>query len=1008
MDVLGFLLALGLVKDDDEATFHSRTGYSIRVRRKSSDWSDAVVDYGPDIKVAHKGCLGLEKPENLVVLECVQRLLEKGYPPASLELETTWKLGHNEKGRLDILIKHRGKSFAMIECKTWGEEYAKERDNLLEDGGQLLSYFVQDRAAKALVLYSSTLQDGEIVYKAEGIDTRSLDGSDLGELFENWSKSLIPDPLFHRNAAAYFLLKANLRKQDLRDLDRETGSGLFHSFLESLRRQVVSDKPNAFNKIFNLFVCKIYDEDTKADTEELDFQWKTADTNDSLLERLVRLYTKGLADYLGIEIDDDHFSGLAEFSFVDVFDEESFERNAAILREVVELLQIYRIKYSGKHQFLGDFFESLLATGIKQEAGQFFTPTPLARFILRSLPLEEIIERKVKQKERKVLPYLIDFACGSGHFLTEGIDELNPLLDRIDEKTLTGAAKSDLLSTKNNYRWAAEYVYGIDKDYRLAKTTKIALFLNGDGDATIINGDGLDDFYHSLTYSGRLKTKHAQPNNETFDVLVANPPFCISGFKRYVKRGASNFRLFPLLTSKSTEIECLFIERMAQLLKPKAVAGIILPLSILNNTRAIYTEARKLLLARFKLRGMVELRDKTFIATPTSTVILFLEKREPADMKNTIAALVGHSLQGKNSPKCKRAIEQAREEMPSDFPDDKDWKDLLKRAFPNKGDHSYIDTTALPPSICLALIYLMLSAESTVLAFSGESKHEQERFLGYWFSRSRGDEGIHIFRHNGILETLLYDLKDRNNSERISSHLRASFREEHSTIPESLARNLTRVNTGQLVSGDAFILENPSTSFITTADIRSLSPLGDFIDDHECQSINFGDLIDGGDIEIVDGLTYKKKLYEVPTPTTNKVLTADNIDLKTGTLVLDKLRYLREGFEIPKRMYPHPGDIIVSKASGSLSHLGKCCLVTERMDAAIGGFLFIIRCKDISLVKAILYRMWSLAFRQFVAGLKDQNINNLTTKNLLKFAWKLPKDRAKFLQAAKIKEAART
>ena len=61
----------------------------------------------------------------MVVLECVNRLLEKGYKPENIELEKSWGMGHTE-GYLDILVKdEKNASFAMIECKTWGKEYDK-------------------------------------------------------------------------------------------------------------------------------------------------------------------------------------------------------------------------------------------------------------------------------------------------------------------------------------------------------------------------------------------------------------------------------------------------------------------------------------------------------------------------------------------------------------------------------------------------------------------------------------------------------------------------------------------------------------------------------------------------------------------------------------------------------------------------------------------------------------------------------------------------------------------
>ena len=81
------------------------------------------------------------------------------------------------------------------------------------------------------------------------------------------------------------------------------------------------------------------------------------------------------------------------------------------------LLQPFQIRYGHKQQFLGDFFELLLSTGIKQEAGQFFTPVPIAKFIISSLPLRELIKQKIENDETHFLPYIIDYAAGSGHFL---------------------------------------------------------------------------------------------------------------------------------------------------------------------------------------------------------------------------------------------------------------------------------------------------------------------------------------------------------------------------------------------------------------------------------------------------------------------------------------------------------------------------------------------------------------------------------------------------------------
>src|SRR5690606_10566032 len=109
------------------------------------DFQKQVIDYGKKIKVESKTTQNFSQPENFVVLECVNRLLETGYKPENIVLEPTWKLGHQEKGRLDILVKKDDKAFLMIESKTFGKEYEKELKNLHKDGGQLFSYFQQDK-----------------------------------------------------------------------------------------------------------------------------------------------------------------------------------------------------------------------------------------------------------------------------------------------------------------------------------------------------------------------------------------------------------------------------------------------------------------------------------------------------------------------------------------------------------------------------------------------------------------------------------------------------------------------------------------------------------------------------------------------------------------------------------------------------------------------------------------------------------------------------------------------
>ncbi len=74
------------------------------------------IEYGTKITLGDHTTSNFENSENFVVLECVDRVLEKGYPPDRLSLEHKWPMGRKEKGKLDILIadKNSKPNFDLI------------------------------------------------------------------------------------------------------------------------------------------------------------------------------------------------------------------------------------------------------------------------------------------------------------------------------------------------------------------------------------------------------------------------------------------------------------------------------------------------------------------------------------------------------------------------------------------------------------------------------------------------------------------------------------------------------------------------------------------------------------------------------------------------------------------------------------------------------------------------------------------------------------------------------
>lgn len=313
------LLTLGFKpKDGKDCIYIKKYGaYEISIDYNEITPEKSCIDYGKKILCHRLTTCNFSQEESLVVLECIDRLLNKGYKPENIELEKSWNLGHKDKGFLDVWVKDEpGNSFLMIECKTWGKEYDKflketfTRKNTAKenDGGQIFSYLQQEpKTTKAVCYYTSKINSKNIEYKNAIIHNKE-DWSDLNQVerFKRWSKTFETNGIFDDGVPLYKVESKAIRRKDLKELKREDSDGIYNQFAEILRHNVVSDKPNAFNKIINLFLCKIWDEDRCPD-EEVKFQTRTNGrdkTDEELLEDLNDLYKAGMKAYLEKDVSD--------------------------------------------------------------------------------------------------------------------------------------------------------------------------------------------------------------------------------------------------------------------------------------------------------------------------------------------------------------------------------------------------------------------------------------------------------------------------------------------------------------------------------------------------------------------------------------------------------------------------------------------------------------------------------------------------------------------------------
>lgn len=850
-----FIKKIGfLPKENTSEIFQKKfsDGYSIEV-----DFENKKINFGNLIKSESKTTQNFSHLENLVVLECVNRLLEKGYKPRNIILEKTYPLGHNHSGRLDILVtRDDGTVYLMIECKTYGSEFDKAFNKLKKDGGQLFTYFQQDKNADILMLYASELRGSEIVYRNEiiKIEDDYRQTGNVKDFYDRWNKLPKNNGVFDEWVNPYDFQSKALTLSSLKDIKQEDSSFIFNQFLEILRHNVVSDKPNAFNKIFTLFLCKIYDEKATKLNEELGFQWlEGKDTHISFQKRLTDLYKKGMKEFLEKEVTDlsdedfeNKFKGVDEptkqlllneftkirlkknneFAIKEVFDDDSFNENAKVVKEVVELLQGFKIRYTKKQQYLSDFFEMLLTTGLKQESGQFFTPVPIAQFIIKSIPIDKIVHEKLSVGEtNNLLPTVIDYAAGSGHFITESMHEIQRIIDQISPNEFIDATARKVKTWKeDHFDWALQYIYGIEKDYRLVKVGKVGCYLHGDGLAKIIHSDGLGSFAKTDEYKDLLRKtdKDFSNENKQFDICVSNPPYSVSAFKNNARRyyTEEDFEIYDKLTDQSSEIECLFIERTKQLLKDGGIAGIILPSSILSNT-GIYTKAREIILQYFDIVAIAELGSNTFMATGTNTVTLFLRRRSNYDSVNIRASVVKAVVDAKDV--TINGIEKPISKYVAHVWEGisfADYVSLLKKQ-PNgaiKNHEIYQeyqkkinakDTAEKLNKIIEIetekLFYFILAYKQKIVLVKSGEKQEEKNFLGYEFSNRRGSEGIHPIQRGKAIDecTMLFDADSFDNPEKASTYIYHAFNGDFDTpINEKLSKHISRQNLVDMFTFD--------------------------------------------------------------------------------------------------------------------------------------------------------------------------------------------------------------
>lgn len=249
-----------------------------------------------------------------------------------------------------------------------------------------------------------------------------------------------------------------------------------------------------------------------------------------------------------------------------------------LLRDVINKINDINFASADDIHTMAHLYESMLremrdAAG---DSGEFYTPRPVIRFI-------------TQQVNPKLGETILDPACGTGGFLVEALEHINP--------TVKTAAQRRTLH---------ENLRGIEKKPLPYLLGMMNLVLHGVDQPNITRANALASPITQISRAGRV------------DVVLTNPPF---GGEEEKSIQAN----FPA-DKQTAETAWLFLQLVIRRLKDGGRCGIVVPNGVLFGD-GVGAKIKKQLLDECNLHTVVRLPDGVFEPyTPIPSNLLFFDK----------------------------------------------------------------------------------------------------------------------------------------------------------------------------------------------------------------------------------------------------------------------------------------------------------------------------------------------------------------------------------------------
>jgi type I restriction enzyme M protein len=409
-------------------------------------------------------------------------------------------------------------------------------------------------------------------------------------------------------------------------------------------------------EMIRLLFCKLYDEQQN---EALEFTTGVDESPEDVTERVSGLFAE------------------VKEVYPDAFDaDERLALSPTSIRYIVSELQRIGLTKTNRDA-VGDAFEVFIGPSLRGDKGQFFTPQNVVDMCVEILdpdPEEEVL----------------DPACGSGRFLISALETMrakvqtdggeyqqdltsfNPANDEDDDpqsetQDFPTVSEENVVESipKSTEGGPSSNIYGIDKDFDMAKITKAYMAIAGDGSSQILCENTLDNPSSWEPETRELLTRGEELKK--FDVILTNPPFGSNipiksksilenydlGYRwNYIKKREQWESTKQVLDGQAPQV--LFIERCLDMLRPGGRMAIVLPDGILGNQTNGHI--RQYIMERSHVVAVIDCPIETFLpSTSTKTSVLVLQKKgdeiqPPESVFMAIAENCGHDRRGNPIP----------------------------------------------------------------------------------------------------------------------------------------------------------------------------------------------------------------------------------------------------------------------------------------------------------------------------------------------------------------------